>query len=105
MTICLYGINTTNMKTIQFIQTTPEQLKVEILEGVNEQLEDFKKHFSKTSEPSKYYTRNDLAKLFQVDLSTIHNWSKKGIVYPHQIGGRIYFKREEIDQALVKLKN
>tara|TARA_R110002110_G_scaffold199752_5_gene410526 strand:+ start:876 stop:1145 length:270 start_codon:yes stop_codon:yes gene_type:complete len=58
-----------------------------------------------TQEPSKYYSRKDLSKLFQVDLSTIHNWSKKGIIFPYQIGGRIVFKSEDIEKALVKLKN
>jgi hypothetical protein len=92
-------------QSVQFIQTTPTELKIEILEGVNKQFEDFKKHFCKTSEPAEYYTRKDLAKLFQVDLSTIHNWTKKGIIVANQIGGRIYYERKHIENALVKLKN
>lgn len=92
-------------QSVQFIQTTPAQLKFEILEGVDKKLEDFKKHLSGTSKPLKYYTRKGLAELFQVDLSTIHNWAKKGIISPYQIGGRIVFKREDIEKSLVKLKN
>jgi hypothetical protein len=70
---------------------------------IKQELAEIKGQFQ-IQEPSKYYSRNDLAKLFQVDLSTIWNWSKKGIIFPYQIGGRIVFKSEDIEKALVKLK-
>ena len=91
------------MKTVQFIQVTPQQLQDAIIEGVNFKLEDLKKNFQ-PKEPNEYLSRNDVAEMLKIDLSTVHNWTKKGILQSYQIGGRVYYKRKEVDNAIVKLK-
>ena len=91
------------MKTVQFIQVTPEQLQDAIIEGVNSKLEDLKKNFQ-PKVPNEYLTRNEVADLFKIDLSSVHNWTKRGILLSYQIGGRVYYKRDEIEDAIVKLK-
>ena len=90
------------MQTVQFIQTTPEQLKESIIRGVKIQLEDLKKSFQ-PKEPTSYLTRQEVADLIQVDKSTIHNLSIKGVLTKYQIGGRILYKRHEVEAAIVKL--
>jgi len=90
------------MQSIQFIQITPEELKNEILTGIKEQLEELKKEY-KPKEPSKYLTRNEVAQMLSVDLSTLWNWSKKGKLTPYGIGNRVYYKREDIDKAIIQL--
>jgi predicted DNA-binding transcriptional regulator AlpA len=90
------------MQTIQFIQTTPEQLKSEINEGVKNQLEDFLKHF-KPKQPNEYLTRQEVAQMFNVDISTIHNWCKSGKLKPLGLGARVYFLRSDIEQSLQPL--
>ena len=62
-----------------------------------------KKHFEPKS-PTEYLTRNEVSKLLSVDLSTVHNYTKKGLLQSYQIGSRVYYKRNEIENALVKLK-
>ena len=89
--------------TIQFIQVTPEQLQDAIIEGVNSKLDDLKKGFQ-PKEPNEYLTRNEVAEMLKIDLSTVHNWTKKGILQSYQIGGRVYYKRNEVEDAIVKLK-
>lgn len=91
------------MKTVQFISVTPDQLQNAIIEGVKTQLEDFKKHFQ-PKEPSELLTRQEVAKLFKVDISTIHNWTKRGEIQSYSVGSRIYYKRCEIENSLIKLK-
>jgi len=91
------------MKQIQFIQITPEQLKEKIVEGVKTQLDDLKEHFS-PKEPTEYLTRKDVADLFKVDISTIHNWTVKDILKAYSIGRRVYYKRDEIELAIVELE-
>lgn len=91
-----------SMQSIQFIQITPEELKTEILAGIKEQLEELKKEY-KPKEPSKYLTRNEVAQMLSVDLSTLWNWSKKGKLTPYGIGNRVYYKREDIDKAIIQL--
>jgi excisionase family DNA binding protein len=92
------------MKTIQLISVTPEQLQNAIIDGVKKQLDDLKKHFQPKS-PNEYLTRQQVAKLLHVDLSTIHNLSVKGTLQKHQIGGRVLYRRSEIENSIVKLKN
>jgi len=91
------------MKTIQFIQVTPEQLQNAIIEGVNSKLDDLKKEYQ-PKEPNEYLTRNEVAEMLKIDLSSVHNWRKKGILKAFQISGRVYFKRTDIEKAIVELK-
>ena len=90
------------MSTVQFISVTPEQLQNAIIEGVRIQLNEFKKHFQ-PKEPNEYLTRLEVSKLLKIDLSSVHNWTKKGILQSYQIGGRVYYKRKEVENAIVKL--
>ena len=90
------------MSTIQFIQTTPQELQNQINEGVKSQLQDFLKHFQ-PKQPNEYLTRSDVAKMFNVDLSTVHNWGKSGKLKPLGLGARVYFLRSDIEQSLQPL--
>jgi len=48
-----------------------------------------------SKEPEEYLTRQEMANKLKVDISTIHNWVKKGILKPHTIGNRVYFLKSE----------
>lgn len=91
------------MSQIQFIQTTPEQLQTAIVEGVKSQLEDLKKNFQ-PKEPTEYLTRQEVAQMLKVDISTVHNWTTKGTLKPYGIGRRVYYKRTEVENSLVELE-
>jgi len=90
------------MRTVQFIQITPEQLQEEIIKGVKTELEQLKKDFQ-PKQPSEYLTRNEVAEMLKIDLSSVHNWTKKGKLKAYGIGGRVYYKREEIEKSIIKL--
>lgn len=90
------------MAQVQFIQTTPEQLQTQITEGVKLQLEDFLKHFQ-PKQPKEYLTRQEVAQMFNVDLSTIHNWCKSKKLNPLGMGSRVYFLRSDIEASLTPL--
>lgn len=53
--------------------------------------------------PTEYLTRTGLAEMLQCDLSTIHNWTKKGKLKPYGIGNRVYYKRVEVELSLKPL--
>ena len=53
----------------------------------------------------EYITRQELAKLLQVSLVTIHHWSKQGIIKPYRLGKLIRFKRSEVEEALITINN
>ena len=88
------------MQTIQI--SLPENV-VEDLEGIKQQLTDLQKNFQ-PKEPTEFLTRVEVAKMLKIDLSSVHNWTKKGILQAYQIGGRVYYKRTELESAIVKLK-
>lgn len=90
------------MQTVQLISITPEQLQNAILQGVKSQIEDLKKTFQ-PKEPEIYLTRKEVSELLKVDYSTLHNWKHKGKLCPLAIGGRVLYKRTDIDNALVQL--
>lgn len=92
------------MKTIQFIQVTPEQLQEAIITGVNSKLDDLKKNFQ-TKEPEELLTISEVAELFKIDRSSVFNWTKKGKLKSYGISGsaRVYYKRSEINQLLIQI--
>jgi len=90
-------------KAIQLIEITPEQLENAILDGIKLQLENLKENFVPKT-PVEFLTRQEVAQMLKVDLSTLHNWHKKGKLIPYALGGRVYYKRVEVEKAMVKLK-
>ena len=54
------------------------------------------------SEEVELWTREQTAKFFKVNISTIRNWSIKGDLQPYYIGDRVYFKSDEVKDALIR---
>jgi len=86
----------------QLHNTTPEQLQDAILQGVKSQLEELKKQYQ-PKEPEEYLSRAEVAKLLKVDISTIHNWGKSGKLQRFGLGNRVYFKRSQVESAIIQL--
>ena len=87
----------------QIILDLPEETKLQ-LQNISKTLAEIKSNLQ-PKEPTEFLTRNDVSRMLSVNLSTIHNYCKRKILEPYQIGSRVYFKRSEVEQALVKLKN
>lgn len=84
------------MKTIQIVELTTDELSNIISDCL-------KKHF-KPKEPTEYITRAEVSDMLKINLSSVHNWTKKGILTAYQIGGKVYYKRAEVEGAIVELK-
>ncbi|HOZ29586.1 MAG TPA: helix-turn-helix domain-containing protein [Bacteroidales bacterium] len=84
---------------IQIIQN-PEELQNAILNGVKELISQLKSEYQ-PKEPTEYLTRNEVRELLKVDLSTVHNWTKRGKLRAYGLGNRVYYKRSEIEQSLI----
>ncbi len=92
------------MPAIQFISISPTELKREIVQDLKDSLiPELSKQFQ-PKEPTIYLTRTEVSKMFKIDISTVHNWTKRGKIQSYGIGGRIYYKRTELEAAIVKLK-
>ena len=79
----------------------PEELKQDISK-LRSELAEIKLNLQ-PKEPDKYLGRKEVAELLNVNISTIHNWTVKGILTALQIGGRIYYKKADIEAAMIKL--
>ena len=49
-------------------------------------------------------TRNEAAEFLNIDISTLYLWVKKGKINSYGIGNRRYFKKQEVIDALVKVR-
>lgn len=47
-------------------------------------------------------TRNEVAAYFKVNISTVRNWTNQGFLIKYGLGDRVYYKRSEIESALIK---
>ena len=90
------------MESIQFLGISPEQLRTAISNDVKGQLDELKKSFQPKT-PQELLTRTETAKLLKINLSSVHNWTKKGLLKPYGISGKVYYKRSEVESALIEL--
>ena len=89
-------------QAVQFIGTTPEEVNKPVLEVIKEGFEKLQKQFQPKI-PTEYLTRNEVKTFFKVDLSTVHNWTKRGKLKSYGIGNRVYYKRSEVEAAIKPL--
>ena len=76
-------------------------LNVNDLRGIiNESVSNALSKLPQPKEEDSLLRRKDVAKLFSVSLVTIADWMKTGKLPYHRINSRIYFKRNEILEAL-----
>jgi hypothetical protein len=90
------------MENIQFIQITPDELENRIFDRVNAEFLNLKKEFQ-PKEPTEFLTRNEVRNLLKINLSTVHNWTKRGKLKAYGIAGRVYYKRIEVEAAMEPL--
>jgi excisionase family DNA binding protein len=88
---------------ITHIQITPEELESRIYNRLKTEFESLKKEYQ-PKHPSDYLTRNECRDLLKVDLSTVHNWTKRGKLKAYGIGNRVYYRRDEVEAAMKPLK-
>ncbi len=78
------------------------ELALEKLSILENHLENLKLNFE-PKEPVELMTRNEVAEYYKINVTTLWNWTNKGILTAYGIGARVYYKRSEIEQSIVKL--
>lgn len=79
---------------------SPEDFINLMVKAFRQEIDELKQNFQ-PKEPEELLSRDEVAKLLKIDISSVHNWCKKGILKRYAIGGRIYFKRSEIEESLI----
>lgn len=75
-----------------------------LFQGLQTQIKELKEKFEPVK-PTEYLTRNEVAEMLKVDLSTLWLWQKKGKLIPVGLGNRVYYRRSDIEAALMLLGN
>ena len=91
------------MNVIQITQFTPNELKSLLMEGVQQVVNQIREEFQPKT-PTEYLTRKQVAKMLDINLTTLNNWTKKRILTSYAIQGRVYYKRDEVEKAIIKLE-
>ena len=91
------------MNAIQITQFTPNELKSLLMEGVQQVINQIREEFQPKT-PTQYLTRKQVAKMLDINLTTLNNWTKKRILTSYAIQGRVYYKRDEVEKAIIKLE-
>lgn len=86
------------MQTSTLITISPEKLAEIIAFELDKKLNELKTQFQ-PKEPTEYLTRSEVRNLLKVNMSTLHLWTKKGLLKSYSVGNRIYYKRHEIENA------
>ena len=91
------------MNAIQITQFTPNELKSLLMEGVQQVVNQIREEFQPKT-PTAYLTRKQVAKMLDINLTTLNNWTNKGVLISYGIQGRVYYKRDEVERAFIELK-
>lgn len=53
---------------------------------------------------NEWLTAKEVCILLKISLTSLHDWSKKGIIQKHRIGDRIRFRHDEIIGSLQRME-
>ena len=87
------------MKAILIEQNAYEEMNQGIQDVKNE-LAQMKKNLS--SSTKKFFTVSEVQKELAVTRATLNNWHKEGILIKKYVGGRVYYKSDEVYDLLNK---
>jgi excisionase family DNA binding protein len=88
------------MKQNILIEISVSELEISVKKWIWDVLLEFQKNEGKSKSNSELLTRNEVSKLLNVTLATLHNWNKQGKLTPKKIGTRILYSKEQVMYAL-----
>lgn len=90
------------MHQVQLVGLSLDELQDAISINLKKELSQITANLQ-PKEPNEYLTRQEVSELLKVDLSTVHNWTRKGKLKSFGLGSRVYYKRKEVESALQPL--
>ena len=91
-----------NSKQIVFDVLTKDELKGIISNSIQEVI---KKSSVKEKKEEELLTRDEASNLLKINLSTLWRWTKDGKLSAYGIGNRVFYKKDEILNSLIKIEN
>lgn len=74
------------------IQETAKQVKISLLSEVATILQN--------NDP-QYYSAEEICKRLSITKATLHEWRKRGIVKSYKLGARVYYRWDEVQNAMI----
>ncbi len=91
-----------NFMSSTMLHNISEEQLMNFFSRINAQFVEI--HKKLTNKPKEeLLSREDVARILKCDLSTVHNWTKKGLLKSYGINGRVYYKMLEIECALIPI--
>ena len=91
-------------KTTQLYVVCPEELNNAVSSAVNRTFEEFSKNFNKPKDRIDWMTRKEVCEMLGISFVTLHNWTKKDILFSYKIGNQVRYKRREVESSLSKTR-
>lgn len=89
-------------KEIRIYNLSPDEFKESIRSIVNELMPQTKKNSEKPSSTDELLTVEETLKLLKCSKQALWNWRKNGILPSYRLGNRVYYKRSDIFNKLIK---
>jgi excisionase family DNA binding protein len=83
-----------NKKLVEVENVSLEELVATITKSVLDGLEIRLAKLNEQRVQETLMTRTETAKYLKADISTIHNWTKKGKLKAYGLGNRVYYKKK-----------
>jgi hypothetical protein len=87
----------------QLHSLSPQQLEEIVKRTIKKEVDLLQKNFQPKI-PIEFLTRQQTVDLLHIDLSTLWSWTKKKKLTAYSIASRVYYKRTEIENAIVEIK-
>jgi excisionase family DNA binding protein len=90
-------------KVVEIENVSVDELVATITNKVLEGLEICLEQLQQKKHQELLLTRTETAKYLQINMTTLWNWTKKGKLKAYGLGNRVYYKKNEIDEALTRI--
>tara|TARA_R110002124_G_scaffold120895_6_gene278983 strand:+ start:46009 stop:46290 length:282 start_codon:yes stop_codon:yes gene_type:complete len=92
------------MKQIQLIGINPDDYKNDLVKEITESiLQNLSDKFSNHKPTADLLSIDEVAEYFNIHKTTVWKWCNEGKLIKYGIGARVYFKRDEVEEALIIL--
>ena len=83
-------------RVLEFTRDDLERLVKEALSSEFQKMMGMLNNLENNKNKSDLMTREEVSKLLNVSLVTLHNWEKKKVLVSRKVGGRVLYLRDEV---------
>ena len=92
------------MRAINIIELTTDEFQKIIAEAVREEVAKLQQSQTPPKQ-QEYLTRNEVSALLRILLVTLSDYTKKGILIGNRIGGRVLYKKDEVEGSIQEIQS